>query len=117
MAKLIRTETFRPSVAPDEIRGRVAAWFDHLDHKVVADAPDRLEITSGSQLKLRLIGGAFIAGSSLPTRTVVEQGADGQVTITVTDAIGFGIKTGMRQKYERWIDEVVQALRSALTPA
>ena len=117
MAPLMRTETFRPTVAADDIRPRVVAWFDHLDHRIVVDTPERLEITSGSQLKLRLIGGAFIAGSSLPTRTVVERSEDGAVTMTVSDAIGFGIKTGMRTKYERWIDEVVQSLRSALSPA
>ena len=117
MAPLTRSETFRPTVAADDIRPRVAAWFDHLDHRIVTDTPELLEITSGSQLKLRLIGGAFIAASSLPTRTVVERAADGEVTITVSDAMGFGIKTGMRGKYERWIDEVVQALQRALSPA
>lgn len=116
MAKLTRTATFRPTVSADEIRARVAAWFAHLDHKFVHDTPERLEITSGSQLKLRLIGGAFIAGSSLPTRTVVERRDDGDVTVTVTDALGFGIRTGMRGKYERWLDEVVAAVRSGLTP-
>ncbi|HEU5301725.1 MAG TPA: hypothetical protein VFW06_05730 [Acidimicrobiia bacterium] len=117
MAPLIRTDTFRPTVAPDEVRDRVAAWFEHLDHRFVADTPERMEVTSGSQLKLRLLGGAFIAGSSLPTRTVVERGDDGQVTVTVSDAMGLGLKTGMRGKYERWLDEVVRAVRSALTPA
>lgn len=117
MTKLNRSDTFRSTVGAEEIRSRVAAWFEHLDHKFVTDTPERLEITSGSQLKLRLIGGAFIAGSSLPTRTIVERAADGQVTVIVTDAIGFGIKTGMRAKYERWLDEVAQAMRSALTPA
>ena len=117
MAPLTRSETFRPTVGADEIRDRVAAWFAHLDHKFVADTPERLEITSGSQLKLRILGGAFIAGSSLPARTVVERTDDGQVTVTVSDAMGFGLKTGMRGKYERWLDEIVQAVRSSLTTA
>jgi hypothetical protein len=116
MAPLTRTESFRPTVSAGEVRDRVMAWFEHLDHKLVDDSPGRLEIRSGSQLKLRLLGGAFIAGSSLPARTLVETTVDGQVTVTVSDAMGFGAKTGMRRKYERWLDEVVQSVKRALTP-
>ncbi len=66
---------------------------------------------------MRILGGAFIAASSLPTRTVVETTGDGQVAVAVTDAMGFGAKTGIRGKYERWLEEVVQAVKHALTPS
>ena len=63
-------------------------------------------------------GGAFIAASSLPTRTIVtiDSGSGGsKVGVTAQDAVGFGLKTGMRGKYERWVASVVDGIRAALT--
>ena len=61
---------------------------------------------------------AFIAASSLPTRTAVSiASADAGSTVEVTarDAVGLGLKTGMKRKYEQWIASIVDGLRAALT--
>jgi hypothetical protein len=100
------------------VRDRVLAWFGPYSHRVRVDTPDRLEITSGSQAKMRIIGGAFIAGSSLPTLTIVtvEPAAGGsRVEVTAQDAIGFGLKTGMKHKYEQWVASIVDGIRATLT--
>src|ERR1700674_3691462 len=109
MAPLAYTDTFDASLSPAEVRARVLTWFRPYAHRVVVDTIDRLEVISGSQAKMRLIGGAFIAASSLPTRTVVtiDAGATGsQVGVTAQDAVGFGLKTGMKHKYEGWVASI-----------
>jgi hypothetical protein len=118
MAPLTHTDTFDVTLTPAEVRERVLTWFRPYSHRVVVDTLAQLEVTSGSQAKMRLIGGAFIAGSSLPTRTVVTiaAGANGSsVGVTARDAVGFGLKTGMRRKYEEWIASIVDGIRAALT--
>ena len=118
MAPLTHADTFDVSGSPAEVRDGVLTWFRPYQHRVVVDTLDRLEVISGSQAKMRLIGGAFIAGSSLPTRTIVtiDAGAAGsKVGVTAQDAVGFGLKTGMRRKYEQWVASIVEGIRAALT--
>jgi hypothetical protein len=118
MAPLNHTDTFDASGSAAEVRERVLTWFRPYSHRVVVDTADRLEVASGSQAKMRIIGGAFIAASSLPTRTVVtiDAGAAGsRVGVTAHDAVGLGLKTGMKHKYERWLASIVDGIRGALT--
>ena len=118
MAPLSTSQTFDVSLAPAEVRARVLTWFRPYAHRVVVDTIDRLEVASGSQAKMRLIGGAFIAASSLPTRTIVTmEPHDGrtQAGVTAQDAVGFGLKTGMKGKYERWVAEIVEGIGATLT--
>jgi hypothetical protein len=123
MAPLTHTDTFDVSLTPAEVRERVLTWFRPYSHRVVVDTLDRLEVISGSQAKMRIIGGAFIAASSLPTRTAVtidavtiDAGAAGsKVGVTARDAVGFGLKTGMKHKYEQWVASIVDGIRAALT--
>jgi hypothetical protein len=118
MAPLTHTDTFTVTLTPAAVRDRVLTWFRPYAHRVVVDTVDQLEVASGSQAKMRLLGGAFIAASSLPTRTVVSivpAGASSTVEVTARDAVGFGVKTGMKHKYEEWIASIVDGLRAALT--
>jgi hypothetical protein len=117
MAPITRTATFVTSDPPPEALERCRAWMaQHASAQVVAHTAERLELTSGSQVKLRLIGGGFIAASSLPVRTVVDAVATetgSELTVTAVDTVGFGIKTGMKGKYQRWLDEIVSGLRAS----
>ena len=118
MAPLTSTATLDVSLPPAEVRDRVLTWFRPYSHRVLVDTVDRLEVASGSQAKMRLIGGAFIAGSSLPTRTIVTIDADApgsRVTVTAQDAVVVGLKTGMKHKYEQWVASIVDGIRAALT--
>ncbi len=117
MVAISQSDSFAVPMNPAQVRERVFSWFAQLPHTVVSDSPDQIEIKSGSQAKMRLLGGAFIAGSSLPMRTLVTMAPseDGtQVTVTASDAVGFGVKTGMKGKYERRVAEVVTGLRAVL---
>lgn len=117
MAAISRSARFVTSDPPAEAIERCRAWLaQHASARVVTHEPGHLVVASGSQVKLRLIGGAFIAPSSLPVRTVVDATATAsgsELTVTATDAIGFGLKTGMKKKYERWLGEIVSGLRAA----
>lgn len=90
MAPISKTETFSVSISPEVVHERVMAWFEPLRPTVVADTPERLEVTTG-----------VVDGST-------------QVTVTASDAIGFGAKTGIKKKYELRVAEVVAQLRAAL---
>lgn len=37
------------------------------------------------------------------------------VTVTADDAVGFGVKTGIKGKYEQWLGEIADGLRAAAT--
>jgi hypothetical protein len=118
MALIKHEETFTVAADPATIRDRVLAWFGPVGAKVVTDAPDRLEVKSGSQTRVRLLGGAFIRPSAMPTRTVVTMQRDGdatRVTVTAADAFGFGAKTGIKQKYTARVQEIVAGLHETLT--
>jgi hypothetical protein len=118
VAPITHTDTFTVSLDATQVRERALAWFSSVSFKIAVDTPDRLEVKSGSQAKMRGLGGAFIAATSLPTRTVVTMapsGATTEVTVTASDAVGFGAKTGMKKKYEGWVGDIVAGLRTALT--
>ena len=44
---------------------------------------------------------------------MVASAAGTQVTVKADDAVGLGLKTGMRGKYEQWLDEIVQGVQTA----
>lgn len=117
MALLVRSATFVTSDSPADAVERCRVWLvQHASARVVAHRPEHLEVLSGSQVKLRLLGGAFIAPSSLPVCTVVDATATAggsEVTVRATDAVGFGFKIGMKRKYERWLAEIISGLRAA----
>jgi hypothetical protein len=117
MATLSRSATFVTSDPPAAAVERCRAWLERrASAEVVIQETDHLEMVSGSQVKLRLIGGAFVAPASLPVRTIVDAAATvtgSELTVTATDAVGFGLKTGMKKKYERWLEEIISGLRAA----
>jgi hypothetical protein len=116
MAPLTQTQTFTASQPPNEVHDRVLGWFAKYRPRVEVDSADSLEINTGSQLKMRLIGGAFIAGSSLPTHTTVTMTAAGsgtQVSVTARDTVGVGFKLGMKRKYETWLSQIATGIQAA----
>lgn len=117
MAPLSSTESFTTTLGPADVLARTQEWFAKYKGQVVAASDGSIEVKSGSQAKMRIIGGAFIAGSSLPTRTTITLVANGDsadVTVTAVDAVGFGVKTGMKGKYETWLGLITSGLRTAL---
>jgi hypothetical protein len=117
MAPLNRSVKFQSSLAPDAARERALGWFGGYQYKVAHDSPDRLEVKTGSQTKMRLLGGAFIAASSLPTLvtlTIRPAASGSEIEVAAQDAVVVGIKTGMKGKYERWLQEICEGLQAAM---
>jgi hypothetical protein len=118
MPPITATATFASAKDPKEALGLCKAWLaDRVSTRVVAESPSNLEVRTGSQAKMRLLGGAFIAPTSLPVRVTVtaaptSTGSD--LTITASDAVGLGVKTGMKARYRTWLDEIVTGLREAV---
>ena len=116
MAAISTAEQFTTSLSPADARAKAIEWFASYTYKIEVDEPAKLVVYTGSQVKMRLLGGAFIAGSSLPTRTTIElapSGAGTAVTVTAQDSVGLGVKTGMKGKYEGWTAEITAGLRAA----
>ncbi len=99
-----------------QVRDRVLAWFAGAPHNVTQDDAGRIVVETGSELKMRLLGGFFIAPSSLPTRTAITT-ERANVNAHVTIAAGtrsFGLKAGMRARYEERLSEIVGGIAAAL---
>lgn len=115
MAALSHREQFTAPVSPDTARQRVLDWFAKYRPRA-SEITGGLEIKTGSQLKMRLLGGAFIAASSLPTRTTVTltpSGGATDVTVVAEDTVTVGVKFGMKRKYEGWLAEIGTGLKAA----
>jgi hypothetical protein len=119
LAGLTHSETFTTMLTLQDARDRVVSHFQSLGAKVTVsdEGGPRVEAKTGSQAKMRILGGSFIAKTSLPARTTVslQAGAGGtHVTATAFDAVGFGTKVGMQEKYESLLPELVAGVRAAL---
>jgi hypothetical protein len=116
LASISHSEQFTTPLGAVDVRAKALEWFAGYSHKIEGDEPNRLTVYTGSQAKMRLIGGAFIADSSLPTRTTIEltpSGTGTSVSVTAQDSVGLGVKTGMKGKYERWTEQITAGLRTA----
>jgi|TARA_B100001146_G_scaffold53882_1_gene47204 hypothetical protein len=73
-------------------------------------------VTTGSQVKMRLIGGAFGSASWIPTKIVVHLDSSGdetEVKASVSENIGLGGSAGMRKKIQQRIAELLFALQQS----
>jgi hypothetical protein len=116
MGLITTTDQFTSTLGPADVRARALDWFKGYAFKLEENRPDRLVVYTGSHVKMRLLGGAFIAGSSLPTRTTLELSPSGSgttVKVTAEDSVKVGVKTGMKGKYERWTSEIAAGLQEA----
>lgn len=80
----------------------------------------RIQGKLGSQLKMRVIGGAFAPLSWLPTDVVVdvtEANGQRQVFVSVAERIGFGIALGMEGRMKTHCYQTAVALRDSIARA
>ncbi len=100
----------------DEARQRVRSALSAKGGKVTDDA-DGLSAKFGSQLLLRLVGGWFIPAGKFPMKALasfVPAGSGTAVTIEVADAMGVGMKAGIKGKYGRGVTELADQLAASL---
>lgn len=109
---------------PTGLLDAIAAVLERSGYRVRRPAVGSIEFQRGSQAKLRLAGGGFIAPTSLPVvgRVTCQPIAGGQVVdVDVMDDVGFGSRFGMKGKYEQVIGEtsaeIVAVLRSWAAPS
>ena len=108
------TETITTSHSPAEAQGRLAS---HFGGKVTENTPGTLVATSGSKLAIRLLGAYLIPAAWMPIKTAVEfteSGGGCQANVTCTDNFGFGIRAGIRGRYQRALEAKLAEVRSAL---
>jgi hypothetical protein len=71
----------------------------------------------GSQLKMRIVGGAFCPNRWLPIEVVVdvlEVGGQRQVVASVAEKLGVGIMLGMEKKYRAHCQETATYVRDTI---
>lgn len=110
------TATFRSPLSPDEVRARVAEYLESIGARVTAGEGSYVG-DSGKKVAVRILGAFFVPRTWWPLRTEVQlAAADGgtDVTATVSDNFGLGIRTGMKTKYSELTEERLQALRAAI---
>ncbi|MDH3731569.1 MAG: hypothetical protein OES13_10700 [Acidimicrobiia bacterium] len=111
------TETITTGYSAAEAQKRVAA---HLGSTVRTDTAGKLMARSGSQLAIRLLGAYLMPKAWMPVRTTVEFVAAGTgcaATVTCADDFGFGLRTGMRGRYEGLLQKKVAEIREVLVGA
>lgn len=78
----------------------------------------RLTGKLGTQLGMRIVGGAFCPARWLPTEVVVDV-VDGspsrQIVIYVADRLGFGLMLGMEQKYRRHCQQTATGIKDRIS--
>jgi hypothetical protein len=120
MALITSSTEFTSTLPPAEVRSTAIEWFNDYAYRIEEDEPSRLTVYTGSQTKMRLIGGAFVAGSTLPTRTTIEMtpsGSGTSVSVRAEDSVKVGVKTGMKGKYQKWTEQITAGLRDACSGA
>jgi hypothetical protein len=77
-----------------------------------------IEAKTGSQVSMRLKGGAIASPTELPMRIAVVVRADDSqgtvVQVTTSDVVVIGFKFGMKRKYERAFADVIEQVRVAV---
>jgi hypothetical protein len=78
----------------------------------------RLTARAGTQLGMRIVGGAFCPTRWLPIEIVVDVvdgGVSRQVVVNVADRLGVGMMLGMEQKYRRHCQATATWIRDRVT--
>ena len=107
--------TFSPASAADCVNAAWRALASKGGKPVVQGS--RVTGKLGSQLKMRIIGGAFAPLSWLPTDIVidvVEAGGQRQIVVNVAERIGFGIALGMETRMKTHCYNMAVALRDSI---
>lgn len=85
-----------------------------LRGRLVRSEDGLIECKFGSQVMMRLLGGAFISSAKLPKRAIIRlikttQGGT-TVTLEVRDAVGVGFKVGMIKKLRASLDQLAEEI-------
>ena len=77
----------------------------------------RIEATLGSETRTRVFGGAFVPEETLPVKITLqmnESAAETEIDATIQDNLGAGSRIGMRSKYRKYIQNLLNLLSAVL---
>jgi len=93
----------------DKARELVVQALNADGSKVRVESPSRLTATRGSQMKMRLIGGAFVNIKVLPVKLAVDfinTGEEQRVNFYAADDLEFGLMVGMETRYKQAVQDM-----------
>src|SRR5437016_4062849 len=114
MPPLVETEVFLVDRGPEEVRAAILSKLTSMSARVGTVSDAYIEAKTGSQVAMRLKGGWIAKPIELPMRTAIalQPGDRGtQVQVTVTEAVGFGFKFGMKNKYREALRAMIEEMR------
>jgi len=117
MARIERRQQITTPLSPADARARLLAAFAARNAKMARVADNYLEGRTGSQAALRLKGGWVAKLNDFPVVAAVDftpTGSGTVVRLTVSDDLGFGLKTGMKKKYDQAVEQFASQLSAAL---
>ena len=93
----------------DKARELVVQALNADGCKVRVESPTRLTASRGSQLKMRLVGGAFVNIKVLPVLLAVDfikTESDQRVNFSAADDLELGLMVGMKTRYEQAVQDI-----------
>jgi hypothetical protein len=117
VAPITLTERVSTGYSPAAAQERVA---QHFGGKVRRNEPGMLMARTGSQAAIRLLGAYLMPRRWMPTKIIVTFAPSGSgctADVTCSDDFGFGLRTGMRGRYEGLLEEKMAEIRETLGTA
>jgi hypothetical protein len=101
-----------------DLEHALRGFFARHSMKVVRDDGAETEVTQGSQLRTRLLGGWFVDGKHFPKRAVVRLTPSPEgthVAAHIEETLGFGVLDPIfQERYEAYFREWLQDLTRTL---
>lgn len=102
-----------------QVRSIVVSRLLALHGRLLRSEDRLIECKFGSQVMMRLLGGAFIPHSKLPKLAIVrlietKPGGGTTVTLEVREAVGVGFKVGMIKKLRGSLDQLAEEIMLAV---
>lgn len=102
-----------------QVRSAVVSRLLALHGRPVRSEDRLIECKFGSQVMMRILGGAITPHSRLPKLAIVrlaetKPGGGTTVTLEVREAVGIGFKVGMIKKLRRSLDQLADEIMLAV---
>ena len=100
-----------------QARERITEYFASVKATVSQSAGGEIVATRGSRVLIRILGAYLMSRNLIPTKATVgftetERGC--RVDITVADNFGVGIRTGVKGRFGKLLDDQLAEIKAAL---
>ncbi len=100
-----------------EIKTKIVSYIASKKGRLESSTEYKIAWSSGSAVKIRLLGGMAVSQSSLPVQVELifaESSDNTKVEINITDTLGFGIRAGIKNKYEQYFTSLYSEIMALL---